>query len=240
MSKYPSDEFDRVPEYTDRQGVHRLAAGMAPARRGGLWPILIFGVAAILIGLVAFFLLRPTFGGEQQAAPSTTASASASASSSASADDSAAASEDPDDADASEGSPAPEETAAPGSGDPDEAGESDAADLVDETPEADASEETAADESEGVLDRNLPVGVYNGSGIGGLAGTNTAQLRSAGYTQVVSGNWTRQVEPSVVYYRNDWAATTARDVADQLGIGTIYQTQNVPVEISVVLGSAGR
>ncbi|MCO1339321.1 hypothetical protein BJH93_10515 [Kocuria polaris] len=236
MSKYPSDEFDRVPEYTDRQGVHRLAAGMAPARRGGLWPILIFGVAAILIGLVAFFLLRPTFGGDQQAAPSAPPSASVSAPAS----DSASASEDPDDEESAEASSSPEETAAPGSGEPDTADESEAADLVDETPEADASEDSAADESDGVLDRNLPVGVYNGSGIGGLAGTNTAQLRSGGYTQVVSGNWTRQVEPSVVYYKNDWAATTARDVADQLGIGTIYQTENVPVEISVVLGSAGR
>ncbi|RZU60587.1 LytR C-terminal domain-containing protein [Zhihengliuella halotolerans] len=233
MSKYPSDEFDRVPEYTDRQGVHRLAAGMAPARRGGLWPVLIFGVAAILIGLVAFFLLRPTFGGDQQAAPSPPPSASVSAPASDSA------SEDPDD-ESDEASSSPEETAAPGSGEPDTADESEAADLVEETPEADASEDAAADESDGVLDRNLPVGVYNGSGIGGLAGTNTAQLRSAGYSQVVSGNWTRQVEPSVVYYKNDWAATTARDVADQLGIGTIYQTENVPVEISVVLGSAGR
>ncbi|WP_102161210.1 LytR C-terminal domain-containing protein [Zhihengliuella halotolerans] len=233
MSKYPSDEFDRVPEYTDRQGVHRLAAGMAPARRGGLWPILIFGVAAILIGLVAFFLLRPTFGGDQQAAPSSPPSASVSAPASDSA------SEDPAD-ESAEASSSHEETAAPGSGEPDTADESEAADLVEETPEADASEDAAADESDGVLDRNLPVGVYNGSGIGGLAGTNTAQLRSAGYSQVVSGNWTRQVEPSVVYYKNDWAATTARDVADQLGIGTIYQTENVPVEISVVLGSAGR
>ncbi|GHD10622.1 LytR C-terminal domain-containing protein [Zhihengliuella salsuginis] len=234
MSKYPSDEFDRVPEYTDRQGVHRLEAGMAPVRRGGLWPILIFGVAAILIGLVAFFLLRPTFGGEQQAAPSTaSSSASVSASASGSADDGGASGS----ADESAGAG---ESDASASGDPDVADESDAADVVDESPGADASEDSAADESEGVLDRSLPVGVYNGSGIGGLAGSNSATLRSAGYSQVTSGNWTRPVEPSVVYYNNDWAAATARDVANELGIGTIYQTENIPTEISVVLGGAGR
>lgn len=239
MSKYPSDEFDRVPEYTDRQGVHRLAAGMAPARRGGVWPILIFGIAALLIGLVAFFLLRPVFAGEQQAAPGSETSAPASVSASAS----ASAEEEPVSA---SGAPSGSASAsvssseATGSGEPDVAEETDAADVVDESPEADASEDTASDEAEGVLDRSLPVGVYNGSGISGLAASNSSALQSAGYTQVSSGNWTRPVEPSVVYYTNDWAATTARDVADQLGIGTIYQTENIPVEISVVLGSAGR
>lgn len=225
MSKYPSDEFDRVPEYTDRQGVHRLGAGMVPARRGGLWPILVFGIAAIIIGLVAFFLLRPLFtGNDDGASPSASSSPSASVSASAEPSESAS-------AEASE-SAGLDASASPGEG-----AEASESALLEPSESAEVSE--GADES-GVLDRSLPVGVYNGAGISGLAGEIAGALQNAGYTQVSSGNWTQSVEPSVVYYRNDWAATTARDVANELGISTIYQTENIPIEISVVLGSAGR
>jgi LytR cell envelope-related transcriptional attenuator len=54
MTKYARDEFDRVPETSSRQGVHRVASE-APRRRLG--PILAVGIAALAIGLVAFFFL---------------------------------------------------------------------------------------------------------------------------------------------------------------------------------------
>lgn len=54
MTKYARDEFDRIPEASARQGVHRTVSTPS-ARR--LIPILAVGVAALAIGLVAFLLL---------------------------------------------------------------------------------------------------------------------------------------------------------------------------------------
>lgn len=54
MTRYARDEFDRVPETSSRQGVHRVASE-APRRRLG--PILAVGIAALAIGLVAFLFL---------------------------------------------------------------------------------------------------------------------------------------------------------------------------------------
>ncbi|WP_309081248.1 LytR C-terminal domain-containing protein [Zhihengliuella sp.] len=222
MSKYPSDEFDRVPEYTDRQGVHRLDAGMAPVKRGGLWPLMLFGVAALIIGVVAFTLLRPQFGAEPTAGADASASQTAdtAAESSAGGDDGGATAS----GDATEGD-------GQNDGAPDDGGQNE-----DGGASESAEESEQAGES-GAVDQTLAVGVYNGSNQPGLAGVNADTLRSAGYTDVVTGNWTRQVEPTVVYYRSEESAATARAVADELGIATIYQTENVPVEISVVIGT---
>jgi hypothetical protein len=78
MTKYARDEFDRVPEASTRQGVHRTAA---ESRRRGLVPILALGVAALAIGLVAFLIL-PKLGfssaGEASALATDQASAPAS------------------------------------------------------------------------------------------------------------------------------------------------------------------
>lgn len=54
MTKYARDEFDRVPETSTRQGVHRTASAPHSRRLG---PILSFGAAALAVGLVAFLLL---------------------------------------------------------------------------------------------------------------------------------------------------------------------------------------
>lgn len=54
MTKYARDEFDRVPETSTRQGVHRTVSAPRSRRLG---PILAFGAAALAIGLVAFLLL---------------------------------------------------------------------------------------------------------------------------------------------------------------------------------------
>jgi hypothetical protein len=83
MTKYARDEFDRVPETSTRQGVHRAVAG---SRRRSLTPILAAGFVALAIGLVAFLILpKLGFSGGQAAAVTAGDSASASASSSASA-----------------------------------------------------------------------------------------------------------------------------------------------------------
>lgn len=54
MTKYARDEFDRVPETTTRQGVHRAAA---KSRRRSLVPVLTVGVLALVVGLVSFLFL---------------------------------------------------------------------------------------------------------------------------------------------------------------------------------------
>ncbi len=58
MTKYARDEFDRVPETSTRQGVHRTVAA---SRRRRLGPVLAAGAAALAVGLVAFLIL-PTAG----------------------------------------------------------------------------------------------------------------------------------------------------------------------------------
>ncbi|WP_104181016.1 LytR C-terminal domain-containing protein [Arthrobacter sp. B0490] len=55
MTDHPRDEFDRVPEVSARQGVHRER--LIPAGSGGLGLKIIVGVLALLIGLGAYFLL---------------------------------------------------------------------------------------------------------------------------------------------------------------------------------------
>jgi hypothetical protein len=55
MSKYPQDEFDRIPETAARQGVHRER--LVAVRGSGLGLKLAVGVLALLVGLAAYFLL---------------------------------------------------------------------------------------------------------------------------------------------------------------------------------------
>ena len=54
MSKYPRDEFDAVEENSARYGVHRASMQV---RTRSLMPIMIVGVAALCIGLLAFFIM---------------------------------------------------------------------------------------------------------------------------------------------------------------------------------------
>ncbi|MHA7210339.1 LytR C-terminal domain-containing protein [Arthrobacter sp. MDT1-65] len=55
MTDHPRDEFDRVPEASVRQGVHRER--LIPAGSGGLGLRITVGVLALVIGLGAYFLL---------------------------------------------------------------------------------------------------------------------------------------------------------------------------------------
>ncbi|MGO4806249.1 LytR C-terminal domain-containing protein [Arthrobacter sp. 2MCAF15] len=82
MTKYARDEFDRVPETSARQGVHRA---VAESRRRSLAPILAAGCVALAIGLVAFLILpklgfsagqASAVGENATAAPSATSPAS--------------------------------------------------------------------------------------------------------------------------------------------------------------------
>lgn len=68
MTKFPRDEFDRVPQNSSRQGVHRV---VAPPSRPALWPVLVLGALALVVGLTAFLILpksAPTAAQSQQTA----------------------------------------------------------------------------------------------------------------------------------------------------------------------------
>ncbi|WP_426302279.1 LytR C-terminal domain-containing protein [Arthrobacter sp. R-11] len=54
MTKFARDEFDRVPQNSSRQGVHRV---VTPASRPALWPVLVLGAVALVVGLAAFLML---------------------------------------------------------------------------------------------------------------------------------------------------------------------------------------
>lgn len=87
MSQYPRDEFDKVPENSSRQGVHR--SSVEPVRRG-LGPLIAFGIVALIVGALAFTVLpklgfagasasTTAAGSPAPAGPSSTAGQSASA-----------------------------------------------------------------------------------------------------------------------------------------------------------------
>jgi len=77
MTEHPRDEFDRVPEASARQGVHRER--LIPAGSSGLGLKITVGVLALLIGLGAYFLLpRLGLAGGGGAAASATGQSTAS------------------------------------------------------------------------------------------------------------------------------------------------------------------
>ncbi|MGA7204215.1 MAG: LytR C-terminal domain-containing protein [Specibacter sp.] len=65
MTNYPRDEFDAVPETSARHGVHRASLEVAPR---SLMPLMIFGVAALCIGLLAFMIV-PKLSGTTSGTP---------------------------------------------------------------------------------------------------------------------------------------------------------------------------
>ncbi|MFE5838185.1 LytR C-terminal domain-containing protein [Arthrobacter sp. NPDC056493] len=114
MTNFARDEFDRVPEVSSRQGVHRAVSGPS---RPKLWPILSAGIGALAVGLVAFLLLpqlgfQPTIAPPAAAADTSRASASPTATPSAKATPSASASAS-ESASPSALEPATSETVAP-------------------------------------------------------------------------------------------------------------------------------
>lgn len=213
MSKYPRDEFDRTPEFTDRKGVHRDQ----PAVKGGstgLGLLMGVGILALVVGLVSFLVLPRIVGtGSAAAAAQTTAAASQTPAASSSSEPAESAAES-ESADASEPAAAASSSAST-------------------TPGATATEEPAGTAT---VDYAANVGVYNGSGISGLAGTGLAKLQGSGFSSLTAGNWTKKTDASVVYYKSEASRATAQEAARLLGISTVYQTANIPVEISVVLG----
>jgi len=212
MTRYPRDEFDRVPETSTRQGVHRTVAA---AKSRGLAPILSVGAFALAVGLVAFLLLpRLGFGpaaGTAMAADKSSATAAASATA----------------------QPSVAPTAQPTASATSDPGSTVAAASSGTTP---APTATAA-----AVDKTQPVAVYNGTTTAGLAGRVGSTVTSDGWVLGPLGNWTgpRQ-QTSVVYYNGAAQKANAEELAALLGIATLVDSADFKMPLVVVLGPGYR
>lgn len=209
MTKYARDEFDRVPETSARQGVHRAAA---ESRRRSLMPILAFGCVALAIGLVAFLIL-PKLGFSSAGETSALSAAQAGVSVSASPAPTA-------------GSAAPASPPAP-SAQPTDAPSAAASATATVAPKAAAA----------AVDKTQPVTIYNGTTTAGLASRVGGTVSTAGWTLGTLGNWpgARQAT-SVIFYSSAAQKGNAEALGSLLGIPTTVESADFKVPLVVVLG----
>lgn len=212
MTEHPRDEFDRVPETSERQGVHRER--LIPAGSSGLALKITVGILALLIGLGAYFILPRLgiVGGDTAAPPAAAGSPS-------------------QESGAPSASAAPAGSATPGDG---------ATDGSSPTAAAGASASpTDNDEVDGVdgVDRTQTVNILNGTGSPGLASVAAGRLAEEGWGSVLPGNWAgAPVDTSVVFYNGEEQRVVAEAVAEDLGITDLVDSADVSPDVSVVLG----
>lgn len=230
MTDHPRDEFDRIPESSARQGVHRER--LIPAGSSGLGLKITVGILALLIGLGAYFILpRLGLAGATEGAsatsttsdpaPAATATATATSSPTASASGSAPSAAAP----AASSTPSPAVT-------PDVSVSTDPTEQV-----GAAATPSAIDEQAGVPDRTQAVSVLNGTGAPGLASSVAGRLAAAGWNSAFPGNWAgTPVDASVVLYSGEAQRASAEAVAADLGITSLVDSPSVASGILVVLG----
>lgn len=217
MTKYARDEFDRIPETSARQGVHRSAGESRRGRRLGA--ILAAGVASLAVGLVAFLVL-PMFG--LSSAGDTMAVSAGHGVSSAAA------------------SPSPADSApAPSRSDPSSPSPTGPASLGPEpsaTPSASAAASATA-----VIDKTQPVGVFNGTTTAGLASRVGGTVSTAGWTIGTVGNWSgAPQQSSVIFYGGAEQKGNAEALGELLGIPTVVDSADLELPLVVVLGPGFR
>lgn len=241
MTEYPRDEFDKVPESSTRQGVHRER--LIPAGSNGLGLKITVGILALLIGLGAYFILPRlgfTSGTEGASAISATSAPAVGSTPSASASGAVRATVEP--SPSASGSPSapvsPSASASPEA----TSGASESAEPTDQADPAQASSpdpaSPAVDEGVSVMpDRTQAVNVLNGTGFPGLASAAAGRLASAGWTSAFPGNWAgAPVDTSVVFYSGEAQRASAEAVAVDLGIASLVDSPAAAAGISVVLG----
>ncbi|MFD1212942.1 LytR C-terminal domain-containing protein [Arthrobacter sp. GCM10027362] len=216
MTKYPQDEFDQVPETSDRQGVHR--ATLAAPKAGGLGLIILAAGLALAVGVLSFFVL-PLLGAGGPASPAVSAGPAAAAATSA--------------------APEAEPAAQSASAEPvEEPAETDAGKP--ETKSAEPTEAAAPDTPEvpAGADKSDPVLVLNGTAVAGLGSDVSATVSANGWQVAGVDNWTGSTLASSVIFYNPGQQANAEELSALLNIGDVRQTG--PGEISdgltVVLG----
>ncbi|GAA3290909.1 LytR C-terminal domain-containing protein [Arthrobacter citreus] len=206
MSKYPRDEFDKVPETSSRQGVHRER--LIPSRSGGLGLIITVGVLALILGLAAFLVLPRLGIGQSGAAPAPAADSSTSAQS--------------PDPQVTETEPAEPETAEPAPSEDPEPSES-------PEPEPEPAPEA-------VVDRSQPVVVLNASGVGGLGANVSARIAGDGWTTAQVANWGgTPLQSSVIFYNGPEQLANAQELSRILGIPALSESPDFNL-VTVVTG----
>ena len=211
MTKYARDEFDKVPETSSRQGVHRVASD-APRRRLG--PILAVGVVALAIGLVAFLFL-PKLGFAPTGTPLMAAgSAQESPSASSSAEPSQTASQS--------AGPGADPSATPSAG---------------EALPTTGTPSTAPEDDAPAVDKSQPVAVYNGTATAGLAGRVSSTVSADGWTLGPVGNWGGMPQQSsVIYYNGAEQKANAEALGELLSITSLVDSAEFQQPVVVVLG----
>jgi hypothetical protein len=209
MTKYARDEFDRLPEASSRQGVHRAAPGPSSRRLG---PILTVGIAALAIGLVAFLIL-PKLGFSAGDPLSMLTGTSAAASGS---------------------TPSTEATA--GNSEAGSATWSPSAAPLATTSES-SSPSSSPSPSVAAIDKTQPVAVYNGTATAGLAGRVAQTVQSAGWPLGTVGNWGGLPQKtSVIYYSDEAQKDAAVALGTLLKIPTQVESTEFQLPLVVVLG----
>jgi hypothetical protein len=222
MTNYPRDEFDRVPEFSNRSGSHRengwaAAASVGGARPGLRW-LMVFGAIALLVGLFSFMVLPKLTGAPTDPAPVAATSSGTQESTSPS---------EPTESQSLASEPVAE-------GESPDTGETS---VPTDSTEASSSSATSESSLAEDVDTSLAIGAYNGAQVGGLAGKARTELQDAGFSNVSVSNWTKKVTFSTVYYRDEAQRATAEAAAEALGITSVMQSANIPGNIAVVLGS---
>ena len=226
MTKYARDEFDRVPETSTRQGVHRA---VTESRRGlRLGSILAVGTAALAVGLVAFLLL-PKLG--FSSAGETTAVATGQGGSS------AAASPAP-----TESTPAPSSAASVSAASVSpEAGATPSASATPSAAATPSASATASPSLAAAIDKTQPVGVFNGTTTAGLATRVGGTVSTAGWTIGTLGNWGGAPQTrSVIFYDGAEQKGNAEALGKLLGIPTVVDSPDFQLPLVVVLAPGFR
>lgn len=210
MTRYARDEFDRVPQNPARQGVHR-----APAEtpRRSLLPILMTGMAALVVGLVCFLVL-PKLGFTQAGSEASVMAENRQGGAA------------PASSDSTTATPSTSATA-PGTASPEP------------TSSSSASPTTTA--SHPVVDKTAVVSVYNGTTTGGLAARVASQVQGDGWPLGVVGNWggTPQAT-SVIFYRGEAQKANAEALSQLLGIATLVNSTDFQQPLVVLVGPGYR
>ena len=212
MTNFARDEFDRVPEVSSRQGVHRVVS--APSRPK-LWPILSVGIGALAVGMVAFLLL-PQLGFQTATAPQPAAAAGTSTSTS-----------------TAQASPTarPSESAAPSAT---ASASPSASDPASSSALEPATSETIAPAA---VDKSQPVAIFNGTLTSGLAGRVGATVKSDGWVLGEVANWQgAPQQQSVIFYSDAAHRANAEALSALLNIPALVESADFPTPVAVVLG----
>jgi len=208
MTKYPRDEFDQVPETSNRHGVHR--ARMATPKSNGLGLIILAAVLALAVGALSFFVL-PLLGTGGPSTPADGATSTPGATASAS----PSATEQKSPRAEAEATTKPSAKATP--------------ETTDEATDEPTEEASAVNKQD-------PVMILNGAGVSGLAGTISQTVQNDGWSIAVVDNWGgAPLAGSVIFY-NPGQEANAQALGDLLGITELQENGDVSQYVTVALG----